>query len=94
MDNCCLCCNYSLSHCIPLAILSVPSAFRTLLDTSNGPHYSPIEKTFRTNIQILVACRADSFSVQITNTSNGTTGGTFDRMVLTKFVSTSVTANL
>jgi hypothetical protein len=65
-----------------------------MLDISNGLHYSPIEKTFRTNIQIFVARRANSFSVQITNTSNGATGGTFDGMVLTKFVSTSITAHL
>ena len=90
LGDCSNCCSKSVPFGYTME-LGLPSTFGTLLQAYNRSHYSTIKKAFRTNIHWPVTQRADIFMIQITDAGDGSAGRTFNGMVVTKLVSTTVT---
>jgi hypothetical protein len=90
VGDCCNCCSKSVPFGDTMALV-LPSTFGTLFCAHDCSHNSTIKKAFRTYIHWSVTQRTEILMIQITNTGDGATGGTFDGMIVAKLVSTSVT---
>jgi hypothetical protein len=90
LGDCSNCCSKFVPFGDTMELIS-PSTFGTLLQAYNRSHYSTIKKAFRTNVHRSMTERADIFMIQITDTGDGSAGGTFDGMIVAKLVSTTVT---
>lgn len=87
------CCSQPISISSVL-VLTTPSTFWTLLEARNRSNYSAIQEALRTDFQMLIACYTDILSIQVTDACYRATGRTFNCMILTELIATTVTANL